>query len=150
MGRPRVNEADRVTGMMISLPRPIQEALRRHVEDEVRAGRSASISGIARSLFSWYLGLNPHQAPPVSVLGEVAAPPRAAAPRAADLVQAVEPLSPEPSLAETLASARKPSQMSREERIEHMRVHDPEMYAEHLKAEAASAAKAEAHLKDGF
>lgn len=152
MGRPRVSEDARVTGMMISMPRPIQEALRRHVEAEVQAGRSASISGIARNLFTWYLGLNPNQSPPVSVTGEVAAPPRAAAPtRIAAPVQAgVQDPDEGLTIAETLAKARKPSQMSREERIERMRKLDPEMYAQHLKDEAARAIEVDSKLKDGF
>jgi len=122
MARPRVSDDLRSLPVMISLPKKHQDALRAMVYDAAGRGIQTSVSGLIREM----------------VEARMAA--EASAPEAVSLADAwppdplLAPLKPEVSAADQMrqllaaSPPKPPSQMSREEREEHMRRMDPEGY----------------------
>lgn len=144
MARPRVSDDLRSLPVMISLPKKHQDALRAMVHDAAGRGIQTSVSGLIRELVEARMAAGPDLA---------LAPALTRAPAQPDTWPAdlwpPEPLPPaEPQISaadqmrQLLAASppKPPSQMSREEREEHMRRMDPEGYRKMREAYEASLA----------
>ena len=137
MARPRVSDEQRSTPIMISLPRRLQDALRLLVQEAAARGQSTSVSGLIRELIEARLAAapaGPAMAPsiPDHVWRDaltVSDPPVSDSSQSV-LEQMQELLQKSPP--------RPPSQMTREEREEHMRRMDPEGYRKMREAYEAS------------
>lgn len=130
MARPRVPEADRSTPFMISLPRRLQEALKHLARNSALRGGPDTVSGIIRELVEARIAeTGDDVAPAVFAVPEFQG---GSGPRAPEALR---------SLAASAPAMKTPSQLTREEREEHMRRMDPEGYRKMREAYEAALAE---------
>lgn len=130
MARQRVAEADRSTPFMISMPRRLQEALKDLARASAVRGGPDTVSGVIRELVEARIAETGCEvSPSVFVVQD---PPAPAGPRAAEALRALAAAQP---------PMKTPSQLTREEREEHMRRMDPEGYRKMREAYEAALAE---------